>query len=168
MAKTSPVGDRFREELRTARVRAGWSQAQLAEVCNERYGMGIHGSGIAKIEAGDRDVRIGELAAFADLFGASTDAMLGRQSGENDVLWAASKLSTNAQKAVADVVALKNRTSDDAQDLWTYAERDGKQAAAKRLVDLATTACAALEDARIKLIALSTEFPLPGVSLDRG
>lgn len=148
-------------------MRAGWSQERLADVANERYALGIHASGIAKIEAGDRDVRITELAAFADLFGASTDAMLGRQSGDNDVLWAASKLTTNAQKAVADVIALKNRTSDDAQDLWTYAEREGRPAPVRRLVDGATKVCAALEDTRIKLVALATEFPLPGVSLDR-
>lgn len=139
----------------------------MAEVANERYGLGFHASGIAKIEAGDREVRITELAAFADLFGASADAMLGRVSGTTDVLWAASKLTDNAQKAAADIVALKERTHEDAKTLWTFAEREGQGNAAKRLVDPAVKACAALEAARVKLVALGHEFPLPGVSVDR-
>lgn len=168
MGNRNVVADRFRVEIRAARTRAQLSQARLAEIMNERYGMGIHPSAIAKIEAGDRDVAISELHAFADLFGVSTDALLGRESGhDNDLLWAASKLSNDAQKAVGEVVALRDRISDNAKDLFTYAERDGKLSSAQRLIDLAVAACAALEGARSGLLRLSTEFPLPGVSFDR-
>jgi hypothetical protein len=43
----------------------------------------MHPTTVAKIEAGDRSVRINEAVGIADLFEVSLDSLLGRKLGHN-------------------------------------------------------------------------------------
>jgi transcriptional regulator with XRE-family HTH domain len=52
-----------------------WSQAELAKQL-ERFGLKFYGSTIAKIELGERPVKLAELVAIAELFGVSVDSLL--------------------------------------------------------------------------------------------
>lgn len=71
---------RFRDRVRRERTeRRGWTQGQLAERMTER-GVPTGWHVIAKIEAGDRGVQIGEAAAIADVFGISVDQLCGRRA----------------------------------------------------------------------------------------
>src|ERR1700742_3389366 len=102
MGKSGSVGYLLRNRIRDEREHRGWSQAELAQALVTR-GMIGHTSTIAKIELGLRGVRIDELCAFADLFGMSVDTLLGR-GGTNDLAWAISKLTGNAQKIAVEIV----------------------------------------------------------------
>jgi transcriptional regulator with XRE-family HTH domain len=67
---------RFRDTLRRERERQRLTQGQLAEMMTQR-GVPARWSLIAKVEAGDRGVSIGEAAAIADAFGVSVDKLCG-------------------------------------------------------------------------------------------
>ena len=75
MGKQGRVGDQFRERLRSERVRRDWSQSDVAKMLSDKGIDGIYPTTIAKIEAGDRAVRIDELLAIADLFEVSLDGL---------------------------------------------------------------------------------------------
>lgn len=153
---------RLRMQLRQERERRGWSQVALANALATRYHVPFYAQTIAKIENGERTVRADELGAFADAFGMTTDALLGRSSSGTDVLWAASKLSSNAQKMVSEVMTLQDRLFNDTQDLCVYAERENQRPVADQLVDHARRAQLALQGAADALAKLAGEFPLPG------
>jgi transcriptional regulator with XRE-family HTH domain len=71
----------FRKRIANLRNEREWSQA---EVANRLSAMGIdnmHNTTIAKIEAGDREIKLDEAAALARLFGLSVDSLLGRNQG---------------------------------------------------------------------------------------
>jgi len=72
---------RFRERVRQQRQQQKMSQADLANRLGDKGIKGIYPTTIAKIESGERSVRIDEAAALADLFDVSLDALLGREPG---------------------------------------------------------------------------------------
>jgi ribosome-binding protein aMBF1 (putative translation factor) len=78
MGTQSPVEIRFRQHVRDERDRRGWSQAGLAELLQNNGLPHILASTVAKIEAGDRAVRIDEAHVLAELLETSVDALLGR------------------------------------------------------------------------------------------
>jgi len=119
-------------------------------------------STISKIEAGDRAVRIDEAAGFADLFGTSTDALLGRPSSGADLMWALSKLSSNAHKMVNEVSSLRQRLHADAQDVRDYATRGRQAGKVESTLSAVSMFDAALQLAHRRATALAGEFPLPG------
>ncbi len=95
--RTSWAHDRFGKQLRAERERRGWTQAELAEkVTALNIGIGMHWTTIAKVEKGDRMVKVDEAVAFCDLFDVSLDAMLGR--GQRDDLGYALRLVTDAAR----------------------------------------------------------------------
>src|SRR5690348_16512400 len=79
MGAQSAVEARFRGRVKKQRDRRGWSQADMAKMLGDKGIKGIYPSTIAKIESGERAVRIDEAAALADLFEVSLDALLGRK-----------------------------------------------------------------------------------------
>jgi transcriptional regulator with XRE-family HTH domain len=86
MGRRELVAEKFGERLREERGHRGLSQAQLAKLLSAR-GVTAYPTTIAKIETGERVVRIEELAAIADLFDLSLDALIGRRerpSGDLD------------------------------------------------------------------------------------
>ncbi len=72
---------RFRERVKRERDRRKWSQADLANLLSDKGIKGIYPTTIAKVESGERAVRIDEAAALADLFEVSLDALMGRRPG---------------------------------------------------------------------------------------
>ncbi len=69
----------------------------------------MHPTTIAKIESGDRAVRIDEATGIADLFEISLDSLLGRKAGlDNDLGYALRALRDGAQKSVWDLTAIYN------------------------------------------------------------
>jgi transcriptional regulator with XRE-family HTH domain len=80
MGSQGRIGDQFRKRLKDQRKSRGWSQEDLAKMLLDRRIEGVYPSTIAKVEAGDRAVRIDELTAIADVFGVSVDTLLGRKA----------------------------------------------------------------------------------------
>lgn len=78
MGRETSVEARFRERIRREREERKLSQAELAEMLGGKGIKGIYPTTIAKIESGERAVRIDEAAALADLFEVSVDALMGR------------------------------------------------------------------------------------------
>jgi transcriptional regulator with XRE-family HTH domain len=126
MGQTSFINTQIGTRIRAERQRHNWSQDELAARLGDRrlpYGLDyFHRSAIAKIEAGTRSVRPEELAAFADLFRTSIDALLGRSPGGSDLAWAVSKLTSSAQKMAGEVSGIRARLMNDAQDVHHYAD----------------------------------------------
>src|ERR1700734_1450400 len=79
MAMSKWVDSRFGQELQRERTRRGWTQPQMAELLSAKGITSIHSTTLAKIEAGNRSVRINEAVAIADLLDVSLDALLARQ-----------------------------------------------------------------------------------------
>jgi transcriptional regulator with XRE-family HTH domain len=73
------TGDRFRHMARAERERRKWSQADVARKLTERGIDKIHHTTVAKVESGEREVKLDEAVAIADLFGLPLDVMLGRR-----------------------------------------------------------------------------------------
>ena len=73
MADTSAT---FIAWLKDARAAAGLSQQNVADALKAQ-GFRFHQTMIAKIERGERPVRLDEAVAFAALFGTTLDATLG-------------------------------------------------------------------------------------------
>lgn len=70
---------RFRVRVRRERERLKMSQADLAEMLSDMGLKGIYPTTIAKIESGERAVRIDEAAALSKVFEVSLDALVGRK-----------------------------------------------------------------------------------------
>lgn len=79
MATHDPTRDMIRQRLRTARERAGLSQAQTAKL------MDMHRPTITEIEAGRRRVTADELTRLADLYGVSLAWLAGTRETEPDL-----------------------------------------------------------------------------------
>ena len=73
--------DRFGKRVKAERERRGWSQAEMAKILSDKGLRPMHPTTVAKIEAGDRSVRINEAVGMADLFEVSMDSLLGRIPG---------------------------------------------------------------------------------------
>lgn len=162
MTVTKVASERFRHRLRGERERHGISQIDLADILSSRYGLSLYGPTIAKIEGGTRSVNIDELNAFADHFGTSADALLGRPTDGADLMWAVSKLSSNAHKMIGEVSSLQQRLRADAQDVRDYAERGSKQGEVAATIGAVGALHLALETAKQAAVRLAGEFPLPG------
>jgi transcriptional regulator with XRE-family HTH domain len=72
MATKSDQKSSLANRLREARELAGLSQSQVAKMLD------LHRPAISEIEAGRRDVSASELARFAEIYGVSTEWLLGK------------------------------------------------------------------------------------------
>jgi len=138
MGRQGRIGERFREHLKTERERRDWSQSDMAKMLSDKGIQGVYPTTIAKLEAGDRAVRIDELTAIADLFEVSTDALLGRKVGlENDLAYTLRGVLETARQSAAQIAAIRDTLHDRFRDLLTM-EFDG-------LYDLGDDAAQALQ-----------------------
>lgn len=158
MGKTEYFGDQFRQRVRAERERRGWTQSQVASMIERRGVPGAIATTIAKLEAGNRAVRVDELAALADIFGISVDALIGRNSAGSDLVWAISKLTSTAGKAINDVSSIGQRISGEMQDVRHYAQFDSHSV--DNLIHTGITTCNMLAAARSSLRELADQFPL--------
>lgn len=85
MGREKWTDDQFGKRIKAERERRRWSQNQMATMLTQRK-TPMHATTIAKIEAGDRSVRITEAVAFAELFEVTVDALLGRTGPDQSTL----------------------------------------------------------------------------------
>lgn len=95
MGRDNRVQTHFREQLRAERERLGWSQAEMAKALSAN-GFPLHASAIAKIEAGDRAVRIDEAVAIADALDVELEDMLPSAPNEQSRLRRARRMADRA------------------------------------------------------------------------
>jgi transcriptional regulator with XRE-family HTH domain len=86
MAISKWVDERFGQQLKRMRDEKGWTQPQMADLLSGKGIAPMHGTTIAKIEAGVRSVRINEAVGIAELLDVSLDALLGRQRHDETTL----------------------------------------------------------------------------------
>jgi transcriptional regulator with XRE-family HTH domain len=109
MAIQSAVEARFRERVKQERDGRKWSQADLSKMLSDKGIKGIYPTTIAKIESGERAVRIDEATALADLFEVSVDSLLGRSPGaqRSELTYLLRALRQSAQKALGDLETVR-------------------------------------------------------------
>lgn len=76
--------EQFGKTVKAQREQRGWSQADMAKMLSDKGIQPMHPTTVAKIEAGDRSVRINEAVGIADLFEVSIDSLLGRKNLTQD------------------------------------------------------------------------------------
>jgi transcriptional regulator with XRE-family HTH domain len=151
MSIDSPAENRFRERVKQERIGHHLSQADLAKLLRHKGLEKIYATTVAKIESGDRSVRINEAEALADLFEMSIDALLGRTAPKNDVRYAARALHDAVEQAAWQVETIEAGVRDRLAELKAFPGPKGFtlgfpsacEAACDRLTDAAT----ALHDA---------------------
>ncbi|MFJ9890838.1 helix-turn-helix transcriptional regulator [Streptomyces sp. NPDC091287] len=77
--------DTFRQWFRDTRISAGLSQQKVADALKVE-GFNLIQSQIAKIERGERPLRLDEAAAITRLFGTTLDIALGLKEGDPNSL----------------------------------------------------------------------------------
>jgi transcriptional regulator with XRE-family HTH domain len=157
MGRRERAEDHFRKRLKDERVRRKWSQSEVAKLLSDK-GIHTYATTIAKIEAGDRAVRIDEAAGIADLFEVSLDSLLGRRAGlDNDLAYALRALREIAGKSVWDVNAITNAVRDRLVDVleFEFEGSDSVAAEGRRALD-------ALGEAMDALYKVAPEALLPG------
>jgi transcriptional regulator with XRE-family HTH domain len=115
------VDRRFGDRVKAERYRRGWSQADMAKLLSANGVHPMHPTTIAKIEAGDRSVRINEAVAIAEAFEINLDTLLGIPSGRSPGLdYALGALLDAVYTAQADLGrnagSLKGRLDDIPSD----------------------------------------------------
>jgi transcriptional regulator with XRE-family HTH domain len=135
VGKQSPVETRFRERVRRERERRGWSQADLAKQLSSKGIHSIYPTTVAKIEAGDRAVRIDEATALAGIFDVSVDALLGRSASfERDRLYAVQDAALQASSGVSAIITTLINVFPELDGL-EFDNREAITAAAGRALD---------------------------------
>jgi transcriptional regulator with XRE-family HTH domain len=123
MAKKKWIENHFSEALKEQRKRRDWSQSQLEKMLADK-GVHLHWTTIAKIEKGERSVRIDEAAAIADLFDMSVDALLGRQLPDDTTLtFAMTTLLDYVRDADTKLVQARGTATDIDEQLEDAADR---------------------------------------------
>jgi transcriptional regulator with XRE-family HTH domain len=119
MAVQSAVEARFRDRVKNQRERRKWSQADLSKMLSGKGIKGIYPTTIAKIESGERAVRIDEAAALADLFEVSLDALLGRGASapRNELAYVLRLLRDTAGESSHQVGAAMEKIREQLEEL---------------------------------------------------
>lgn len=144
MGKQSSVETRFRERVKRERERRGLSQSDLAKQLSAKGIHSIYATTVAKIESGERAVRIDEAAALADLFGVSTDALMGRATtAERDRLYAVRDAALQARFTLGGISTTLINTFPELDGL-EFDNREVVVAAAELAVDSIDAAITAL------------------------
>lgn len=122
-----------------------WSQAELAKLLRRKGLESVYATTIAKIESGDRAVRINEAEALADLFELSIDALLGRTAPKTDVRYAARALHDAVEQTAWQLEVIEAGVRDRLADLEAF---PGPKGFALGFPDAAAAACDQLADVR--------------------
>jgi transcriptional regulator with XRE-family HTH domain len=156
MGRQSAAETSFRERMKRERQTRDWSQADLAELLQGR-GLGhIYPTTVAKIESGERAVRIDEATAIADLLKVSVDALLGRnvERGSNLAYTLRSVLNI-ARQSSQQTAAIADALGDSLVDLDAL-EFNGREELENEVV----RAQAALREAQVAFSNVA-KFKLP-------
>jgi transcriptional regulator with XRE-family HTH domain len=118
------IDTRFGKRIQTERDRRGWSQVEMAKMLSDRGIQPMHSTTVAKIEAGDRSVRINEAAGIADLFELSLDSLLGRKpkAQRNELAYLLRVFRDVAQQSSHQVWATMETIREQLEELPTEFE----------------------------------------------
>lgn len=119
------VKHHFSEALKDLRKERDWSQPRLEQMLADK-GIPLHWTSIAKIEKGERQVKIHEAAAIADLFDTSVDALLGRgrqMPDDSTLTFAMVNVLNYAGDAERQTAQARGTTADIEEMLEDVAER---------------------------------------------
>lgn len=135
----------FGERVKRARADRSWSQADMAKLLADKGVQPMHATTVAKIEAGDRSVRINEAVGIADLLGVSLDTLVGRTTGpaDADLAFALRVLRDSARRSADEALDLARDIRLQARTITSNFEFDGNG----ELDKLADTACRRLDSA---------------------
>jgi transcriptional regulator with XRE-family HTH domain len=154
MGKQGRIGDQFRKRLKDERDRREWSQGDVATKLSDK-GIRVYATTIAKLEAGDRAVRIDELVAISDLFGVSVDTLLGRRGKpKSDLIHALTAVVDTGYRSSMQIHEMTTAIEDRITDLSAFDELPGRDELvagcdrARALLMSADDALAALREAR--------------------
>ncbi len=112
MATHKRENDLFSQRVKSEREARGWTQRQFAEM------LGWHWTTAAKVENGQRSVRVDEAAMIADLFGVSLDVLLGRKANlRTDVAYILRGMQQDASKAAHEIGGLLDDIADWSMEL---------------------------------------------------
>jgi transcriptional regulator with XRE-family HTH domain len=121
MGKQSAAEARFRERVQQERKRRKWSRTDLSKLLQSKGFEHIYPSTVAKIEYGERSVRIDEATAIADLFEVSIDTLLGRSvAPKNNEMYAFKALLETARQASWQVSSIEATLRDRAAELDAF------------------------------------------------
>jgi transcriptional regulator with XRE-family HTH domain len=134
MGRQSAVETSFRERMKHERERRRWSQADLSKLLQGRGLEHIYPTTVAKIESGERAVRIDEATAIADLFEVSVDVLLGRNVDRRlDLNYALRAVQNTARQSAQQMAAIDATLSDSLADLDAL-EFKGRETLEKEVV----------------------------------
>ena len=86
MGRQKWTDDHFGKQVKAQRERRGWSQAQMARMLVRRGIQPMHSTTLAKMELGDRSVRLNEAVTISDLFDVDLDHLLGRDKPDDSTV----------------------------------------------------------------------------------
>jgi transcriptional regulator with XRE-family HTH domain len=162
MGNEQPRITEFRERLKVERKRRGWTQADVAKMLSDKGIDHIFTTTVAKLESGERDVKLQEATALADLFDVSLDSMLGRSTGlQDDATATLRAVLDTARRASTDLDVMIGALQDRFRALAAF-EFDNRDALEK-LVEGAADALLKARDAMFWLSAF--EMPETGARL---
>jgi len=161
MAKRKWTEHYFSKRVKAEREDRKWTQIDMAKMLSDK-GIHMHWTTIAKIEKGDRSVRIDEAAGIAEVLGVSVDALLGRTVGpESDLAYMLRALFDTAGESSVQLMAIGGALQSRFRDLEPF-EFEGREAAYAEGV----RAAGALEEASSALFRLSNmEVPEAGLKV---
>jgi transcriptional regulator with XRE-family HTH domain len=115
---------RFGKRVKAKRDARGWSQADMAKMLSDRGIHPMHPTTVAKIEAGDRSVRINEAVGIADLFEVSVDSLLGRKPGAqgSELTYRLREFLDTARQSCQQVWAIMETTREQLKELPTESD----------------------------------------------
>lgn len=126
MGKRERTEDYFRKRLKSERLNRDWSQADVAKLLSDK-GVHMHPTTVAKIEAGERSVRIDEATGIADLFEMSLDALLGRAASlDDDLSYALRSLRHGARRWDAQLSPIVAELDDASAEVYAF-DFDGRE-----------------------------------------
>lgn len=110
----------FRKKTRHEREQRGWSQAELAKMLTAKGIDNMYPTTVAKIESGDREVKLDEATAIADLLEMSLDALVARHSRkrqEDETTYYLRELRDNARRYSGQVSQLSCSVDGDVSNV---------------------------------------------------
>jgi transcriptional regulator with XRE-family HTH domain len=127
MGSTKAGDELFGKRVKEERDRMGWTQAQIAKMLCDIGIRPMHGTTVAKIEAGDRSVRINEAMGFADLFEIPVESLVGRVphgSAHDSLISTVRGLLVAAHGSISQVAEMRQRLGTYLGDIFTDDECD--------------------------------------------